>query len=516
MKILLTLFLSVFFVTSLFANDESTTSYNDPVTYKVEVLLVKGQGEFVKGDYNKSLKYFDEAYKMMPDNEEVVFNMLKSYYSLNEFVKAGKLIEKTIKVSSHKSLFKLELAKLYLRQKKYDKSLNILKNSNEFSDITGDYYFIRGLIFLKKKEWKESINNFVKGEKSFKDIKLLKYNLAIAYIGDKDFGNAKMVYKELIPLYSDDKDKLDIIKSNISKSEAENKKFYFSTSLQLNYDTNIALDANGELITSDSSGFVSLLNINGYYNLMKSKVNRLKIGANLHKSYVISGRDTVKQLYLFDTSQFKVFTGYTLLKGRYRMELKYSFNDTLLAKSENTADVKTFLRAHYLYLNNSYKILSKTFLLLNFSDNFQNFSYLNSEDSDNDRDGKGGSAELGIRYFFTKSFYLNTSLDYKVYFAEGKNYNQNIFSPSLLISYGISDSLSLLLLVEYEQSNYYDSNYSGNERVDSLVDGMFAVQYDFSKSFSLYSNIYLSKVYSSIDSFSYNKNIFNLGVEYKY
>jgi len=174
-----------------------------------------------KGDLNESLSYYQKSMYLNPQNPDVYFNIANIYRSANNPAQAIEFYQKALNLKPNDAECYFTLGISYLMNKQYDRSIEILNkalklnyNSAEVYHNIGNAYFEKedynqakvyykksielnpdshnsynnlGLVYKFTNELSKAIPNFLKALELNPNDKVVQYNLARAYIGNRNF-----------------------------------------------------------------------------------------------------------------------------------------------------------------------------------------------------------------------------------------------------------------------------------------------------------------------------------------
>jgi len=119
-------------------------------------------------NYTNALNIYNELIKRYPKNAESYFYIAKVYEGLNDFIKAEEFYKKSLSFSKSYDSPKLALAKIYIKQKKYNDALDIYKELNDKMIDKTTFYLYKQALILKKLKNTKKYNDIIKELKKSK------------------------------------------------------------------------------------------------------------------------------------------------------------------------------------------------------------------------------------------------------------------------------------------------------------------------------------------------------------
>jgi len=196
----------------------------DPNHYQSYSLL--GLAHFKKRNLFQAASAYEKCLELQPDMSEVRNSLGFIYQELDVLDKAEEEYKKAYSIdSNHNASF--NLAKLYFGQNKLELALDYVQKSIQKNSRASNAYNLQGVILNKTGRPAEAIKSFQNAIRISPNDIIIRINLGIAYINNKEFDKARTLLEKTLPHIKDQslKDKvseyLKIIKERrLSHSES--------------------------------------------------------------------------------------------------------------------------------------------------------------------------------------------------------------------------------------------------------------------------------------------------------
>ena len=117
-----------------------------------------------KGDYKKASNYFRKCDALNEYEPDATFGVIRTYYKGGELSKAYKLLKKQKQVptahSNFASYILVDIGYNYLKEGNEEKAIDKFEKAIEYEYENDDAYYELGLIYFKRKDFKEAVKNF--------------------------------------------------------------------------------------------------------------------------------------------------------------------------------------------------------------------------------------------------------------------------------------------------------------------------------------------------------------------
>lgn len=161
--------------------------------------FVRGKRFFIKGDYEKSLKFFEAAYECKPEKREVLRYLTWNYSKVGNQEKTLEMLTKIAEITPDDYKSKIWLGDTYYGLNDYAKAEEVYRNLLEKDDsIKIRKSLVEVLVWQRKFEPAMKILNGLE-EIAPQNIWLLKLEANI-YVEQQEFAKAEVIYRKLIQL----------------------------------------------------------------------------------------------------------------------------------------------------------------------------------------------------------------------------------------------------------------------------------------------------------------------------
>ncbi|UCC39739.1 MAG: tetratricopeptide repeat protein [Candidatus Aminicenantes bacterium] len=192
----------------------------DPTHYESYKLL--GIAHFKKKNLLEAASAYKKCLELNPDLSEVHNDLGFIYQELDFLDKAEEEYKKAYAMdSNHNASF--NLAKLYLGQDKLELALDYVQKSIQKNARASAVYNLQGVILNKMGRLLEAIMSFQSALKISPNEIIIRINLGIAYINNREFEKARILFENVLPHVKDQslKDKINeylkLIKDRVKK-----------------------------------------------------------------------------------------------------------------------------------------------------------------------------------------------------------------------------------------------------------------------------------------------------------
>lgn len=193
----------------------------DPNHYQAYSLL--GLAHFKKQNWFQAASAYEKCLELQPDLSEVHNSLGLVYQKLDSLDKAEDEYKKAYSIDSNPNA-SLNLAQLYFGQNKLELALDYVQKSIQKNSRSSNAYNLQGVILNKTGRPAEAIISFQSALKITPDDIIIRVNLGIAYINNKEFDKARMIFEETLPFIKDQtlKDKINEYLKLIKEKKGRN------------------------------------------------------------------------------------------------------------------------------------------------------------------------------------------------------------------------------------------------------------------------------------------------------
>jgi len=180
----------------------------DPSHYESYNLL--GLAHFKKKNFFQAASAYEKCLELRPDQPEVHNNLGFVYQELDFLDKAEDEYKKAYSIDENFNAG-FSLAKIYFRQSKLELALDYVQKSIQKNSSSAAAYNLQGVILNKMNRPLEAIMSFQSAINLTPNDIIITVNLGIAYINNREFDKARMLFEKILPLVKDQtlKDKIN-------------------------------------------------------------------------------------------------------------------------------------------------------------------------------------------------------------------------------------------------------------------------------------------------------------------
>ena len=369
--------------------------------------------------------------------------------------------------------------------------------------------YLKGLTLVKEGNNPEAIDVF----KSAKELdtsltQMADYQIGMAYLKEKKYGDAKDVFKEIV-VRDPNSDMADYANRYIDaldrKAEAE-KPFKFAVGAAFEYDDNVILkpsDAQSSSDVSNEDDTREVVTLRAEYNKKLAE----KFGAKLQYNLYWANQDHLKEYDILSNSA-SITPYYNFEKASVSVPVGY--NRTLV-------DDHDYLGAWTVnpMLN---VLLGGPFMGQVFA-KYQNKDFLRSAlNDDEDRDSNVWGGGAGLFWFFMENKgFLNARYEFNNENAKGNNwkYNGNRFNATVLVP--VVDKLKISAAADAYLQDFTKTHTIFNEkRHDNIYTASAMLSYEIIKDGEIQLKYTHITDDSNIAVYEYDRNIYSAGFEYRF
>ncbi|NOX96662.1 MAG: tetratricopeptide repeat protein [Nitrospirae bacterium] len=483
-------------------------AFSSPVIAQ-QTLLEQGITYYRAESYEEALKVLKKARKMEPDSSMAAYYLGITYKKLQNYRKAQPNLEAAVTLTPEIPGAVLELAELYYQLNELKKAEKNVKLAEEKGIRPAQTVFLKGLIFLKEGKNPEAIKAFNTAKELDKTLtQTADYQIGLAYLKKKEFSPAKQVFQEVVITdpNSDIAAFADQYIEMMAREEEEAKPFKFSLGLAYQYDDNVLLkpsDATVAANITDENDFREVLTFKGEYGKRYSDRYGIKLQYSLYRSHQ---HDLGK--YNVFSNNFTMAPTYYL--GKNMMSFPLTYNRTLVDDRDylSTAGITplyNFMIGMTQMGQVFFKFQRKDFLRtpLNADEN---------RDSDNFVVGGGW-----FRFFNRNKGFFGLRYELNKEDTDGNNwrYIGNKGTISLLVPFKEKFRLNVsssAFIQDFQETH----TIFNKKRKDKIYTISTLLAYKLRKDLELQLQYIHIRDDSNLIIYDYERNIYSLGVEYKF
>ncbi|MEN8262372.1 MAG: tetratricopeptide repeat protein [Nitrospirota bacterium] len=506
------------------------TIFSQPVFSQDNPDLQRGIAEFRQENYEEALDGLMKARSTEPGSSEAAYYLGVTYKNLQDYEEAVKHLKEAVNLVPEIKAVHLELADVLYNLGKYEEAMDAVKTAESKNVRPGQTAFLKGLILLKMDENTSAIESFNKARAQSPGlVQAADYQIGLAMIKEDRLNEAETQFNEVI--VKDPNTDMAAFATHfidkIKKKRRERSPYHYYIGAHFQYDDNVVLrpsDESSAANVTDDDDYREVLTLGFEYVPRERKT----FDVTAHYSFYLSNHH--------DLSNYDVMSHTAVLVPSYKINEKSSA-DVALSYNYTLVDGDKYLGAATISPTYTRSFGSDHTLQTYISYQKKEF-YNEIPTKHEDRDSDQYAFNLNWYYFFNQdtgiltpfmerfqmSFfqknkgYLN--IFYKLYFedAEGGNweYVGNKADATVLLQLMERLKLSLSAGFEYQDFKKIHTDFDKVERRDLIYRGSALLFYRFYKQ----ANVQLLYVHTRDDSniplYDYYRNIYSIGVEWRY
>ena len=473
--------------------------------------LEKAQWLYQHENYEEALPLLTALRREQPQSSEAAYYLGLTYKRMQDFLAAKPHLEAaaTLKPAVKNAL--LELIDLLYQCDQTEEAKKWIGIAESESVTPAQTAFFKGLVLLKEgKDPQGAINAFEEAERLDSTLaRTVKYQKGLAYLQLKNFKEAKSIFKEIVVKEptADLAEYANEFIDAISRSEEAARPFRGIVGYSIQYDDNLILRPNDEALSAgvgEDNDMKHVFTVQGDYTFKPSDTFGLKVGGSVYST---------KHNYIgfYDTTSIDI----PVQPIFYREKAAIAFPIHYNVVSVNDRTYLTVLG--FSNLNNI--MLGKDRMLqlqLQLNRKDYHWSVSNPEDSKKGYEYLGSAAWY---YFFGKNREGLLSFRYALNYedTEGNNYRYigNRFTVSSVMP--LIKKLKLNSAADYMRQDYEKiHNTYDKRRHDDIITISNMLAYEFARNAELQLQHNFTYDGASIGTFKYKKNIYSIGVKYRF
>ena len=502
------------FLTLLFLFRSPVLAQEFPIESQYQP-LISGMENYRDGNYEQALEEFQKALTIFPDDPDIPFYIGLTYLQLNQPEKAIEYFKKTLDKDPEYTDAHFQLGVVLIQQKAYQDAIGHLESVYKKEPEREDLGYFLGFAYYQTGEYKKALSYLETAKTRDRTIESLTlYYIGLAKQGLGMTKEAVAVYKQLIitdptsPLAAPSKRLIEIIEIE----ERLKRRFGLEFTVKLQYDDNVILVPTTNVFglrDRDRKSLITLFYLRGEYFFIRNPTLDLSASYGLFQTLTWSLRNMDVQDHILSLDLLKRGN---IGKMPYNFRINYTYDYLFL-------DYHYFLQRHtirplFILMENqtNLSVLQYAFQVKEFRE-----KPLFVEDARDAVNHEAGFVHF-LRFNDAKH-YIKAGYFYDKEFAEGNNwdYSGNKFVAG--VQYTFPKDIRFNADYEYKRVRYKHTNiffeYEGKRRdIDRAV--MVALSKDIAKNFTVSLEYLRRRNSSNIALFDYEKNLYSVGVTWRY
>lgn len=505
-----------------FASGVAWTAEND--------FLKEGIDQYKAENYEEAAEILENARRQNPKSPMAAFFLGLTYKQLFEYQKAADQFRNSLSLEPKIKEALVELIEVLYRMKT-EKSLKEAKSWIAVAEREGIFpakiAFLEGLILQQEGKNQEAVRSFERSitlDPSFRQS--AEIQIAMCYMRERELAKAKERLQTAIQIdpATDLAGFARRYQDLVERRMELERPLRVTLGLYPQYDDNVVLDPKvADVVvgpTDESSGLLRTSFRLDYVPIFRGPWLFNAQYAFLGSFYE---EKEIRDNYNSMINSVSVSPGYNF--GRFSLNLPVAYNHVMVAEDGHNE--------RYLETVNTGPLL-RTVVGNNHMLEF--YAAYNQENYDRtplspeeDRDSEGFQGYVSWYWTYKEGGFANFKYDYKDFDAEGDNYDRQVHRMSLNIIHPIVDKVSLQLSGQVSLEPY-DHIHSVTKipaprpgvpktyvaREDDIYQTTAGLTWEFYKNTDLVLQWSYTKSDSNIDLFSYDRNLYTCGIEYRF
>ncbi len=487
-----------------------------------------GMKEFRDENYEEALTYFLEAKKAEPTSSTVAFYTGLTYKIMEQYKESVPHLRDAVTFTPRIKEALVELIDVLYQTDNTKEAKEWLDVGEKEGIQPARIQFLKGLVFLKDKQFKEAIGGFEKAKELDPSLtQLAEFQIASANMQAGQFKEAQNRFKTVISV--DPTTDMATLARDYDKALAEKfereRPWRFSVGLTYKYDTNLVAKPTGGPVAD------AISNESDYALNMTARISytfpfSFKTPYNMTIQYSIyADRYFRRDDYNSMTNSLSFIPGYNFEKFSLSAPITMYYNwlqrdkGTDFTQSMSWYSDTKYMR-YYSVMPTLRYMLSQNGIA-EFSIGYTEKYYFTAPlTAPEERDGRLYNASIGYTYFFYDGRgFVNLKYTYGQDNTVGDNWANKEHRWGMNLLYPLWwKPLKLQVSGEAAFTKYVFPNatFDGMTRRNDTYNASFGLVYELGKSIDITGQYTYIRDKSNISTYDYKREIFSLGIEYRY
>jgi len=500
-------------------------------------LLNEGIKQYQSENYEEAIETLEKARVKEPASSLAAFFLGMAYKQTMDYGKAAANLEDALKLKPYVKEALVEYVSILFQLDKLDEAKKWIKIAQEENIAPANIAFLEGTILSKERKYKEAIAAFEKAKSLDPNLaQTADYQIGLCYLNDRNYKNAQDRFKATASY--DPKSDLAAYARQYLEA-VDNSLFYtrplrVTLGLSYGYDSNViskprqeslaggAGNPGGDVFTpSVRIEYAPLLDGPWLFNAQYSSA------INFNERYAHS-RDSM-------ANTLAVIPGYNF--GRFSVSMLGSYTDFLLRTDadlvpDTNAGYKHY--ADYFTVGPIVKVMLTDKQILEVFGGYDKKNYYNQvfTSGDSMRDAEGFRAYVSWAWFFLNNGFVNLRYEIGRELTNGRYWDNtaNHLSASLVLPV-LPDNVTrkigfmyLQLAGSFSAQDYtypqpyadVDGTTKSNRREDRIYTGSAGLNWDITKNWSVILQYVHTQADCNIQVYEYTRNLYTIGLEFKF
>jgi Tfp pilus assembly protein PilF len=499
--------ISLFFVIFLFII--LPTLVSEAQENKVSATLERGIGQFKHENYDEALPLLKQAREEDPSSTLAAYYLGLDYKQLQDYKSAIPHLKDAVTNKPKIIGALIELIDCLYQEGELEEAIKWISEAEKEGIRPAQVAFLKGLVLVKQDKTQEAITAFKQAKQLDKTMEQsCDYQIGIAHLKTKEFGYAQEAFNDVIalePLSNTARYASEYLDAITKRTEAM-RKLKLNVGVAWQYDDNAILapdDASLAANISDKSDFREVYTTNLEYN------------------HQFSERLGIRNQYLFYFAKQNDLGFYNTMSHSLVVQPNIYFKRSILSfpttYTHTSVNEKSYLSNPAINSIYNFMVGDKQMGQVFLQYNNKNYLWTPSTANEN-RDGNELRGGLGWYLFFAKrKGFFNLRYDANKDWAKGNNWEYFGNKVSSVVTLPVTDKLKIMLLgsaLFQKFSNTHSVFYvRRNDKVYTLTS---LITYQFHKDWEIQAQYTRIKDDSSINLYSYNRNISSIGFQFNF
>jgi len=497
-----------------------------------QTLFDNGLKDFKDENYEEALQSFIEARKLEPTSTVIAFYLGLTYKKMDSYKEAVPYLRDAVTLTPPIKEAIIELIDALYQTEHFDEAQKWTDVAEKEGVSLARVHFLKGLILAKKNQYADAITAFERAKEIDKSIaQAAEFQIANIYLAEGKLKDSQKRFKLAMTL--DPTTDTATFARNYEKFIAEKmekeRPLRITVGLTYKYDTNVSARPTSGFLVDDPSisptvagerdfgmnlntrimykapfSFKTPYNLSFQYSLYADRFFRRDDYNQVQQSFTLMPGYSFERVSL----SLPAVLGYSWLQGTKGSDFLNSF--------QWFEDTK-YMR--FMNINPTMRFMVSQNNIMEISSGYTKKYYYNASLTPaEDRDGKSINGSFGWMFFFKDgNGLLSGRFTYTDEDTSGSNwaYKEQKFSISFI--YPLSEKLKFQFSSEAAFTKYKFENLTFNmTRRDDTYMGALGLIYTLFKNTDLTAQYNYTRDKSNIGIYDYEREVFSIGMEYRY
>lgn len=471
--------------------------------------LEQGISLYRQENFDEALPLLKKAREEDPNSSLAAYYLGITYKQLQNYKEAKSSLIDAVTLTPKIKEALLELTEVLYQLGELDKAKKYIEIAEKENIRPAQIAFLKGLVLLKEGSNLDAVEAFKKAKEIDPALQqTADYQIGIAYLKEKKFEEAKGVFKEVIVV--DPNTDLAAFANRYvealeKKKEAE-KPFRFTIGLAGQYDDNVLLKPSDATVAADITNEDDFREVVTFRGEHRKKFTE-KFGLNSQYSLYYAHQNSIGLYDVLSNSITETPT-YYFNRGTVGLPLSYNYTHVGEKKYLSAFTVNPLLNL----------IFGKT-QMGQLSFKYQRKDFLRSPtNADENRDSNDFGGGLGWFLFFAENKgFFNLRYEINKDDTEGNNWQYLGNRVNATVLYPFFEKFKISIFGDAFIQDFSNTHTVFNvEREDKVYTASTMLAYNFWKDSELQFRYTYVKDNSNITVYNYDRNVYSVGIEYKF